>query len=75
MNPILDAMNNRPNNPVKEMFDAYKKAENPNEFLKQMAMRNPMIAQIAGEDDLKSTFYDMCRQRGVDPNTILNQFK
>ena len=74
MNPILDAMSNQ-SSPAKEMYDAYRQSSNPNEFLKQMAMRNPMIAQIAGKGDLKSTFYDMCRQRGVDPNTILNQFK
>lgn len=75
MNPILDAMNNRSNNPVKEMFDAYKKAENPNEFLKQLAVQNPIIAQIAGKCDLKTTFYNLCQQRGINPNSILDQLK
>ena len=74
MNPILDALSpqGQPLNNVRQMYQAYQAAANPNEFLQQMMQRNPILAQIANNGNLEQTFYQMCQQRGVNPQDILN---
>lgn len=78
MNPILKELG-MPNNPtgesVRSMYQAYKAAKNPNAYINQIIRQNPIIAQIANGGNLKQTFYDMCRQRGVDPQTIINDIQ
>ena len=43
-----------------------------------LAQQNPAIAQIMqmcqGQDPQKM-FYELCRQRGIDPNLILNELR
>lgn len=48
---------------------------NPMAFLNMMANSNPQAKKIvqalqSGKDPEK-LFYDMCKQQGVDPNTVL----
>lgn len=69
-NPLL-----QPNmNQMKEMYNAMKNG-NPMQVFQQMAMRNPnmkpimnMINNGANPRDL---FYQMCNQRGINPDEFL----
>lgn len=65
MNPLL---NNRSG-----VAELYKKMKNPNKILKE----NPQLQSILNmyNGNAKQAFYDMCRQRGVDPESILSQFR
>ncbi len=33
------------------------------------------VLRLCGSRDPKSIFYELCRQRGVDPNTILSRLR
>ncbi len=65
MNPLL--------NNGSGVAELYKKMKNPNEILKE----NPQLQNILNmyNGNAKQAFYDMCRQRGVDPESILSQFR
>lgn len=69
MNPILNQLNQK--NDLGALYRLYK--TNPREALK--SINNPIVNQLLSGGNLQSTFYEMCRQRNIDPNTILKQFK
>lgn len=77
MNPILNALNQ--SSPgvqsARQMYQLYRTAQNPTEYLSQIIRRNPVLAQIANSGNLQQTFYDLCRQRGVNPQDILNDIQ
>ena len=65
---------------VRNMLNMVRNAGNPNAMLTQMIQNNPqlrsvmdMVQQSGG--DPKKAFYDLAKQRGVDPNEILNMLK
>lgn len=43
--------------------------------MQEMYAQNPVLAQIAAGGDLKGKFYAMCKQRGVDPEDVLNDIR
>lgn len=61
------------------MYRAYQAAQNPAMFLQQIAAQNPMLAQLqkmrGGGANMQQTFYQLCRQKNVDPQSILSQFE
>lgn len=62
MNPVF---NQQPNINLLNMMS------NP-----QAAMNNPQIQElIAKYGNPKAAFYELCKQKGIDPNTILSQIK
>ena len=66
--------------PIKQMMQMVKDAQNPQAMLQSLAQSNPQLRQVmdvvqqAGNDPQKA-FYAMCQQKGIDPNTILNALK
>lgn len=60
---------------IKRMMKMLQSAQNPQAALQQLAQQNPMIGNLMQSGDLKSTFYKMCEQKGVNPDDILNQLK
>lgn len=54
------------------MYQAYRNSANPMQFLGNVVNQNPILAQLAQGGNLQQTFYNMCQQRGVDPQAILN---
>ena len=60
---------------IKRMMKMLQSAQNPQAALQQLAQQNPMIGNLMQSSDLKSTFYKMCEQKGVNPDDILNQLK
>ena len=66
--------------PIKQMMQMVKGAQNPQAMLNMMAQSNPQLRQVmdvvqqAGNDPQRA-FYAICQQKGIDPNTILNALK
>ena len=79
-NPILDMMT-RTNTAMEsfgKMVGTVQAAKNPMGAISQMAMNNPQMQQVMqvvqqNGGNAQQAFYNMCRQRGVDPNTIISQ--
>lgn len=65
-------------NPIAQLYGMFRNSQNPQAMLSQLAKSNPQMAQVmqmCNGRNPQQVFYEMCQQRGVDPNTILSQFK
>lgn len=64
---------------IDKIINAYKSTNNPQQLLMNMAMKNPNIQKIinmineSGQTP-KDLFFQMARQKGIDPNIIINMF-
>lgn len=62
---------------VKRMMGMYKAAKNPH-ALQMMVQQNPQIngiLQLCGPGGLRNSFYQLCREQGVDPEEVLRQLQ
>ena len=73
---------NQPTNNIqnlKGMMNMVKGAQNPEAMLQAMLMNNPNYGQvmnlISQYGDPKSAFYELAKQKGIDPNQIINMLK
>ena len=62
-----------PQNPVRQLYQMYNKSDNKQEIIKNLAMQNPIIQQAMSMGSPKEMFYGLCRQKNVDPESILKQ--
>ena len=63
---------------LKNMAHMVKTMSNPQAAIAQLSKQNPALQQVmdmCNGRDPQQVFYDMCKQRGIDPNTILNQLQ
>lgn len=65
---------------IRQMINTVKFARNPQMMLNQMLQSNPNYKQIinainANGGDTKKAFYQLSKEKGVDPQTILNQIR
>lgn len=65
---------------AKSIFSMLNGSSNPYQLLINMASKNPMIKNIMDSADksgksYQDIFYELAKQRGVDPNSIINQLK
>lgn len=65
---------------VKSIFSMLNGSSNPYQLLINIAAKNPMIKNIMDSADksgksYQDMFYELAKQRGVDPNNIINQLK
>lgn len=61
---------------VKRMVGMFRAAKNPDAALQMMAQQNPdirNIMQICGPGGLQNSFYQLCREQGVNPDDILRE--
>ena len=76
---ILQQLGNVQTNQVKQMMDMVRNARNPAEMLSRLASTNPQVNQVMklvqSAGDPKKAFYDLARQKGVNPDDILNMLK
>lgn len=72
MNPLLDKNINNTNN-ISTLVNMYKNMKDPNYLLNNNPQLRSIIQLYNG--DAKSAFYAMCKERNIDPNSILSQFK
>ena len=78
-NPMLNLLNKPANNPgvnqAVQMYRAYQAAQNPALMLQQLSAQNPILSQLRQMGNPQQTFYSLCQQQGVDPQSILSQFQ
>ena len=66
--------------PVKQMMNMVRTAQNPQLMLNQLAMKNPLLKQAMdltqqyGGDSGKA-LQETAKQMGIDPNEIMNMLK
>lgn len=76
-NPLLNGLMQMGG--IAPIIQAFKSGGNPNVLLRQMAQNNPQLQSIVQALDQganpQQLFYNLCQQKGVEPNTILNQLK
>lgn len=78
MNQLFQQLNNN-TNPLVNIFKMIKGARNPQQMLNNVIQNNPDAKQAmdmlrnSGKSP-KDFFYDAAKQKGVDPNSILNMF-
>ena len=84
MNPLMSQLENNSVNTsngikesIKRMMNMINTAQNPQAVIQKLANENPTIRQIMSlnNGDLKTTFYSMCQEKGVNPDDILNQLR
>ena len=80
MNPIVNQLfqNALGGNNIFNIFKSVKNSNNPMGMLQSLSGNNPQLQQVLqlvsqNGGDAKSLFYKMAQQKGVDPNTIINQ--
>ena len=83
MNSLFQQLN--PNgsfsqNPIVQLFKMAQKSNNPQQFITELAKNNSKTKQMLELIDSsgkspKDLFYQMAKQKGVDPNQILNMLK
>ena len=82
MNPILNQLMSSAmqNNPIMNLFKTVSAAQNPSAMMQQMANNNSQLQQTLNfinqnGGNAKQLFYSMAQQKGVNPETIINQLK
>lgn len=63
-----------------EIVNAYKSTNNPQQLLFALMQKNPSIKQIlnmANQSGMsyKDLFYAVAKQKGIDPNQIINMLR
>ena len=76
----LNPQSNTVNTQMTQMANMMKSASNPQQLLMSMAQNNPKTKQILdfinkSNQSPKDLFYSMAKQKGVDPNSIINLLK
>lgn len=71
--------NNGLNN-ILGIFNMLKGSNNPMQMIQNMAQTNPQVKQAMdyieqNGGDMQSAFYKLAKERGVDPNQVLNMLK
>ena len=65
---------------LRQMADVVRNSRNPQMMLMQLAQSNPQMKQAIeyiGQNggNAKEAFYALAKQKGVNPDTILNMFR
>ena len=65
---------------IRQMMQMVRSAGNPQAMIGQLMQNNPQMQQAmelikASGNDPKRAFYALAEQKGIDPNSILDQLK
>lgn len=62
---------------IKQMWNNLKTISNPQQAINQALQNNPQIQQLIqlSNGNPEQAFYTLAKQRGIDPNDILNMLK
>ena len=61
---------------IKRMMGMCRATKNPGAIMEAMAQQNPMIKnimQVCSPGGLQNSFYQLCREQGVNPDDVLKQ--
>lgn len=64
--------------PIKNMMQIFNSAQNPQAAINMLAQQNPQMAQVmnlVGGRNPQEVFYELCKQKGVNPDDILKQLR
>lgn len=81
LNPLVQLARSNPMmGQIKQMMTMLRTAHNPTAMLNQMVTSNPQLKQVMdivqqhGGDSMKA-FYAVAKEKGIDPNEILDMLK
>ena len=82
-NPIFDSFQPQrqtQSNSLSEVYNKIRTSPNPNKTMQELLANNPTFRQVMtyinqNGGNAKAAFYNLAAQKGVDPNTILNQLR
>ena len=80
-NPILDQFNNPSGqHGIIGMVNQVRNSPNPNAAMQNLISSNPKVQEVMqyvnqNGGDARAAFYNLAAQKGIDPNTILNQLR
>lgn len=79
MNPMSILQNAVANSPIGRINQMVQAGNNPQALLQMMIQQNPNnkgIPFIKGKnsEQLETTFCNLCKQRGIDPQAAIQQF-
>lgn len=80
MNQLYQQLMGNQSSQNNQLINLFKSSKNPQQLIMNMAQTNPQARQIldmvskSGQSP-KDLFYTLARQKGVDPNQILNMLK
>lgn len=76
-NPMLQMLNQSKPSTNNNMVSMLRNSPNPQTLLNNLLMQNPQVTGLINQygGDPKTAFYALARQKGIDPNTILNMLK
>lgn len=65
---------------AKSIFNMLSGSRNPYQLLMGIAAKNPMVKSVIDSANnsgksYKDMFYELAKQKGVDPNSIISQLK
>ena len=74
MNPLLQGLTNPQ---AKQLMQMVQMAQNPQAAIQQMAQSNPQMQQAiqyvnANGGNPQEAFYKLAKEKGIDPQTVLN---
>lgn len=82
MNSLYNQLNARTLSPnslqqIKNMMSVFKNSSNPQALIQNMLQQNPQIRTLIQQSggDPKTAFYNLAKQRGINPDEILGMFK
>lgn len=85
MNPLNNGMNNNHGLPpqlsqsIQQMKGMMNMASgNPNQIFEQLSRQNPafnQVLQMCNGKNPKDVFYEMCQQRGINPDEVLKRLQ
>jgi len=85
-NPIFSSFNKQQavprsnSNSLLDLMNQVRNSSNPTKMMEKMLTSNPNFQGVVdyinqNGGNAKTAFYNLAAQRGVDPNTILNQLR
>ena len=78
MNPIMQLLNQQNNaNGIFDLFKSVMNAQNPTDMFNSLLPNNPQLQQVMNYvkqhgGNPQQAFYDLAKERGVDPNSVLS---
>ena len=77
---MLDMMRGQQLSQVKRLLNLVRSSQNPQAMMYQMMQNNPQLKQAVeyinqNGGNPRDAFYALAKERGVDPNEILNMLK
>lgn len=79
MNSLYNQLNTETSSQsnLKNMINMFRNSNNPQMLIQNMLQNNPKVQQLIQQcgGNPKTAFYNLARQKGINPDEILNMLK